>query len=57
VCQRPPDAFDNQQLHAGGFGLGLALVRRVSQSHGGQVEVADSPWGGASFPMTWAHQD
>jgi len=29
----------------------------VSQSHGGQADVGDSPWGGASFRMTWAHLD
>ncbi|MFJ4196798.1 ATP-binding protein [Pseudomonas sp. NPDC089534] len=47
----------SRDRRTGGFGLGLALVRRVSQSHGGQVEVGDSAWGGASFRMTWAHQD
>jgi two-component system sensor kinase ParS len=47
----------SRDRRTGGFGLGLALVRRVSQSHGGHVEVADSPWGGASFRMTWAHLD
>ena len=47
----------SRDRRTGGFGLGLALVRRVSQSHGGQVEVTDSPWGGASFRMTWAHLD
>src|SRR5471030_500680 len=47
----------SRDRRTGGFGLGLALVRRVSHSHGGQVEVADSPWGGASFRMTWAHLD
>ncbi|MGE8144539.1 ATP-binding protein [Pseudomonas frederiksbergensis] len=47
----------SRDRRTGGFGLGLALVRRVSQSHGGQVEVADSAWGGASFRMTWAHLD
>jgi two-component system sensor kinase ParS len=41
----------------GGFGLGLALVKRVSQWHGGQVEVLDSEWGGASFRMTWAYAE
>ena len=47
----------SRDRRTGGFGLGLALVRRVSQSHGGQVEVGDSEWGGASFRLTWAHLD
>ena len=47
----------SRDRRTGGFGLGLALVRRVSQSHGGQVEVGESIWGGASFRMTWAHLD
>ena len=47
----------SRDRRTGGFGLGLALVRRVSQWHGGKVEVGDSPWGGASFRMTWAQVD
>ncbi|MET3456021.1 MULTISPECIES: ATP-binding protein [Pseudomonas] len=47
----------SRDRRTGGFGLGLALVRRVSQSHRGHVEVTDSSWGGASFRMTWAHLD
>ncbi|WP_419736496.1 ATP-binding protein [Pseudomonas sp. COR18] len=47
----------SRDRRTGGFGLGLALVRRVSQWHGGQVEVRDSQWGGASFRMTWAHAE
>ncbi|MDP9530418.1 ATP-binding protein [Pseudomonas protegens] len=47
----------SRDRRTGGFGLGLALVRRVSQWHGGKVEVLDSEWGGASFRMTWAHVD
>ncbi|MGE7955185.1 ATP-binding protein [Pseudomonas sp. NPDC089530] len=47
----------SRDRRTGGFGLGLALVRRVSQSHGGQVEVTDSQWGGASFRMTWARPE
>ncbi|KIR17078.1 Sensor protein RstB [Pseudomonas fluorescens] len=47
----------SRDRRTGGFGLGLALVRRVSQSHRGHVEVTDSPWGGASFRMTWVHLD
>lgn len=47
----------SRDRRTGGFGLGLALVRRVSQWHGGQVEVLDSEWGGASFRMTWAYAE
>ncbi len=32
-----------------GTGLGLAIVRAVAESHGGSVEVAASPHGGALF--------
>jgi two-component system sensor kinase ParS len=47
----------SRDRRTGGFGLGLALVRRVCQWHGGQVEVLDSEWGGASFRMTWAYAE
>lgn len=47
----------SRDRRTGGFGLGLALVRRVSQWHGGQVEVGDSQWGGASFRMTWTRAE
>ncbi|CRM14544.1 MULTISPECIES: ATP-binding protein [Pseudomonas] len=47
----------SRDRRTGGFGLGLALVQRVSQWHGGQVQVLDSEWGGASFRMTWAYAD
>ncbi|MGZ8665525.1 MAG: sensor histidine kinase [Solirubrobacterales bacterium] len=32
-----------------GTGLGLAIVRAVTTSHGGEVELAESPQGGALF--------
>jgi two-component system OmpR family sensor kinase len=37
---------------SGGSGLGLSIVRGLSQSHGGQVGVRDNPAGGAIF---WVH--
>ncbi|GAB3430395.1 HAMP domain-containing sensor histidine kinase [Actinophytocola sediminis] len=34
---------------SGGTGLGLAMVRRIAQAHGGAVDVGVSPLGGARF--------
>lgn len=36
----------------GGFGLGLAIVRRIALLHGGRVGVDTSPLGGARFTIT-----
>jgi two-component system OmpR family sensor kinase len=36
-----------------GFGLGLAIVRRAIEWHGGEVVVAESPLGGARFCASW----
>ncbi|HWC24599.1 MAG TPA: HAMP domain-containing sensor histidine kinase [Flexivirga sp.] len=36
----------------GGFGLGLAIVRELARSAGGDVVVDDSPLGGARFAVT-----
>jgi len=33
----------------GGAGLGLAVVKRIAERHGGSVQVTDSPMGGARF--------
>jgi len=38
---------------SGGYGLGLAIVQRISQWHGGQTTVESSPLGGARFVICW----
>ena len=40
----------------GGFGLGLAIVKQIVLRHQGQVEVTDSPLGGARFKLSWPQQ-
>jgi signal transduction histidine kinase len=36
----------------GGAGLGLAIVRAIAEAHGGTVEAANAPGGGASIVLT-----
>lgn len=38
---------------SGGYGLGLSIVSRIAESHGGSVDVTDSPLGGARFTIAW----
>jgi len=44
---------DSRDRSTGGVGLGLAIVRRIVEAHGGTVRVGDSPAGGAQFVTTW----
>jgi len=51
------DAFSrgdqSRNKETGGFGLGLAIVRRIMEWHQGNVAITDSPLGGASFKIVW----
>jgi two-component system sensor histidine kinase RstB len=43
----------SRSRETGGVGLGLAIVRRILQSHGGKVEVTDKDEGGACLVTIW----
>lgn len=47
----------NGQASPDGFGLGLALVRRIVTQHGGTVDVLTSPLGGCRMRTVWPHAD
>ncbi len=38
----------------GGLGLGLAIVRRIAERHGGTSIISKSPLGGARITISWA---
>jgi hypothetical protein len=46
-----PDASHSQPDRDAGTGLGLAIVRAVAEAHGGTVEAANRPGGGAAVRL------
>lgn len=44
---------ETPECQGAGFGLGLAIVRRVIRWHGGSARVSDAPAGGARFILEW----
>jgi two-component system sensor histidine kinase RstB len=51
---KPFERMENSRNRAtGGFGLGLSIVMMIMQGHGGRVEIADSPYGGARVSLCW----
>jgi signal transduction histidine kinase len=45
----------DQQIH--GNGLGLSLVARIAEAHGGTVSVSETPGGGATFTLQFPAVD
>lgn len=45
------EAFFSTKNATEGTGLGLTVVQAVAASHGGRVDVSDTPGGGATFTM------
>jgi two-component system sensor histidine kinase RstB len=43
----------SRQRKSGGYGLGLSIVQRVVEWHGGHVEITESDLGGARFRVAW----
>jgi two-component system heavy metal sensor histidine kinase CusS len=43
---------DEQASGAPGAGLGLAIARQIARAHGGDIDLEESPQGGALFRIT-----
>ncbi len=46
---------DSRARSTGGSGLGLSITRSIIEAHGGQIEAAQGPDGGAVFTI-WVHR-
>jgi signal transduction histidine kinase len=44
--------YKKRDSSLGGAGLGLAIAHRISETHGGRLEIDDNPAGGARFTLT-----
>lgn len=44
---------DSRHRASGGYGLGLSIVQRIAEWHGGRAWVDEAPGGGARFHLRW----
>lgn len=51
------ERFVSADRKSTGAGLGLSIVGRTVEAHGGRIEVADTPGGGATFTMSFPTQN
>ncbi|MBT8004224.1 MAG: HAMP domain-containing histidine kinase, partial [Rhodospirillales bacterium] len=49
--------FVRSDRKVGGTGLGLSIVQRTVDAHGGEIDVDDTPGGGATFIMRFPALD
>jgi len=47
------ELFRTGRANTSGSGIGLSIVKRTVEAHGGVVEVSETPGGGATFSFTW----
>lgn len=45
----------SRDRNSGGYGLGLAIARRILERHGGDIRVVDSQGKGAGFLLSWPY--
>jgi signal transduction histidine kinase len=69
ILDRGPGIQDEEREHlfrrfwrrdrrrVGNAGLGLSIVRRIVEAHGGSIVVANRPDGGANFSLRFARAD